>query len=189
MIADLAKKLRTPRAVQTYLRNFQYNNQETMRSAAAALRAGKAHCMEGVFIAAAILEHHHYPPLVLSMESQDRLDHVVFVFKQNSRWGAIGRSRDQGLHGRAPVYRSIRDLVWSYFDPYVDKTGRITAYQLLHLDQSKADWRNSKAQLWTVEKYLINLHHKALPSSDRRYKKLHRDYLRHGALKIRKNWW
>lgn len=188
-IDKLAKKLRTPKAVQEYLRKMPYNDEETMRSAAAALRAGKSHCFEAAFIAAAILEKHGFPPLIVSIESKDHLDHVVFAFKRANRWGAIGRSRDQGLHGRPAIYRSIRDLVWSYFDPFIDKSGRITGYKLVDLDQTGADWRNSRKPVWRAERYLIDLKHSKLRSSDRRYRELHQAYLKRGPMAARDYWW
>jgi hypothetical protein len=53
-----------------------------------------------------------------------------------------------------PIFRSIRDLVWSYYAPYVDQTGRITGYQLVHLDKTECDWRFSRRNVWKAEKYL-----------------------------------
>lgn len=189
---NLAKKLKTPYQVQKYLRSLPYNREEkgeTLASAAVALRRGRLHCCEAVLAAAAILEHHGYPPLVLSFESKDGLDHVLFVFRQNGRWGAVGRSRDEGLHGRPPRYRSLRDLVWSYYDPYVDKSGKITAYQVAHLDDTRADWRASKKNVWKVDKYLVGLKHIPLKSSAARYQKLLKDYLRRGPMLRQKHWW
>src|ERR1017187_8820849 len=142
-ISNLANKYRTPLQVQRYLRKFPYNREtggETLRSASEALKKGTAHCFEAAFIAAALLEQNGYPPLVLSFESIDKLEHVIFVFREKGRWGAVARSRDKGLHGRAPLFRSLRDLVWSYYHPYIDNSGRITAYQLANLDDSGANW-------------------------------------------------
>ena len=64
--------------------------------------------------AATILEHHGYPPLLMDLESKDQLDHVLFLFRRRGRFGAVARSRDPGLHGRKPVFRSVRALVTSY---------------------------------------------------------------------------
>lgn len=158
-------------------------------SAEKALRRGRLHCFEAAFAAAAILEHHGYPPLIMSLESKDLLDHVIYVFKQGNRWGSIALSRDEGLHGRAPRYRSLRDLARSYYDPYVDKTGKITGYQVAHLDDCAVGWRDSERNVWKAEKYLIKLRHKPLPSSKARYKKLLRSYLLHGVIPRQKNWW
>lgn len=188
----LAKKLKTPRQVQKYLRSLPYNSEkkgETLSSAETALQRGSLHCFEAAFAAAAILEHHGYPPLVMSLESKDSLDHVIYVFKKKNRWGAIALSRDEGLHGRAPRYRSLRNLAWSYYGPYVDKTGKITAYQMAHLDDCETDWRESKRSVWKAEKYLIKLKHKPLKSSKARYKKLLRDYLQRGRMPRQKGWW
>lgn len=188
----LAKKLKTPRQVQAYLRRLPYNREkkgETLFSAEAALKRGSLHCLEAAMAAAAILEHHGYPPLVMSLESVDDLDHVIYVFKEKNRWGSIALSRDDGLHGRPPRYRSLRDLAWSYFDPYVDKSGRINGYGVAHLDDSKTDWRASKKNVWKVEQFLIYIKHKKLKSSNTRYKKLFRDYKRRGAMPRQKHWW
>ncbi|MBI1326973.1 MAG: hypothetical protein GC136_04950 [Alphaproteobacteria bacterium] len=147
------------------------------------------HCFEAAMAAAAILEHHGYPPLVMSLESKDGLDHVIYVFKEKTGWGAITRSRDEGLHGRAPRYHSLRDLAWSYYDPYVDKTGKITAYQVAHMDDCGTNWRSSVKNVWKAEQYLIDLKHIPLKSSKSRYKKLHKDYLEQGPIPRQKNWW
>lgn len=188
----LAKKLKTPKQVQQYLRGLPYNREkggETLSSAETALKRGRLHCFEAAFAAAAILEHHGYPPLIMSLESKDLLDHVIYVFKEKTGWGSIALSRDEGLHGRAPRYRSLRDLARSYYDPYVDKTGRIKAYQIADLDDCGADWRASKKNVWKAEKYLIKLRHHPLPSSTPRYKKLLAAYLARGPMPWQKHWW
>lgn len=186
---NLAKKYSTPKAVQKYLRSLNYNKKDTLRSALHAIQKKEAHCLEGAFIAAAILEQHGYPPLVVSMESQDNLDHVIFVYKQNGRWGAVGQSRDPGLYGRPALFRSIRDLVWSYFDPYIDGTGRITAYQIANLDDSKANWRSSPRNVWKTERFLLEIKHIKLPSSKKRYHKHLQNYKSGKKLAPENHWW
>lgn len=192
----LSRRLNTPERVQRFLRErFPYNYEEqgeTLRSAAGALEAGRAHCLEASLVTAALLEHHGYPPLVMSLESADDLDHVVFVFKERSGWGAVGRSREPGLHGREPVFRSIRDLALSYFDPFVDKTGALTGYGTASLDESRADWRFSPRNVWRVEQFLIDLKHQRFKKSARfreRCRRLHRLYLERGPIQSGKHWW
>lgn len=192
LAAKLSKRLKTPRQVQKYLRGLPYNREkkgETLASAETALKRGRLHCFEAAFAAAAILEHHGYPPLVMSLESKDNLDHVIYVFQQGGKWGSVALSRDDGLHGRAPRYRSPRDLASSYYDPYVDKSGKITGYQIAHLDDCGTDWRASKRNVWQAEKYLIKLKHKKLKSSLERYKKLLKNYLANGPMPRQKHWW
>jgi hypothetical protein len=145
----------------------------TLRSFREVVRRGEAHCLEAALAAAVILEQHGYPPLLLSLESQDKLDHVLFVFREGGRWGSVARSRDVGLHGRRPVFRSLRDLAYSYFEPYVDSTGRITGYGLASMyELGGYDWRFSRRNVWKVERHLQVIPHKTLPSSERRYRQL-----------------
>ena len=128
---QLVRAYRTPRAVQDFLRTVRYNfelERKTCNSFRGVVRDKIAHCLEAALLTATILQQHGYPPLLLSMESQDKLDHVIFLYRSRGRWGAVARSRDPGLHGRKPVFRSVRDLVFSYVDTYVDASGRITGY-------------------------------------------------------------
>jgi hypothetical protein len=169
----LVQSLNTPRKVQKFLTSMPYNWERqggTMRSLREVLKRNEAHCLEAAVAAAVILEQHGYPPLLLDLASQDLLDHVLFVFRNKGHWGSIGRSRDFGLHGRLPVFRSLRDLVWSYFDPYIDYSGRIVRYGLGDLnDLGNYDWRFSRRNMHKIEDYLREIPHKPLASSDRRY--------------------
>lgn len=187
----LAQKYPDPVRVQKFLRAMDYNAEkggETLRSALSSLKKKKAHCMEAAFIAAAILEQRGYPPLVMSLESIDDLDHVIFVYRKNGRWGSVARSRDEGLHGRKPVFRSLRDLALSYYEPYIDKSGCITGYQVAHLDDSGADWRRSPKNVWKAEQFLIDLRHKRIKFNKIRYRRIHQRYLR-GQYAARQNTW
>jgi hypothetical protein len=129
--------------------------------------------LEAAVGAAVILEQHGFPPLLLDIESVDLLDHVIFVFQRDGLWGSIGRSRDIGLHGRKPLFRTLRDLTWSYFDPYVDFSGRIKGYGLTNLyDFGNYDWRFSPRNMTKIENHLRELPHRHLISSDKRYEQL-----------------
>ena len=178
---EIVQSHRTPEAVQRYLRTIPYNREKdgtTCFSFRRMLREQRAHCLEGALAAAVILEQHGYPPVVVSIESKDKLDHVLLLFKRNGRLGTVARSRDIGLHGRKPVFRSVRDLVNSYFEPYVDKTARITGYAVASLyDLGNYDWRFSMRNVWKVERYLQDIPHQPLYSSNARYKKALARYL------------
>lgn len=184
----LSQKHNTPEKVQKYISTLKYNKKPTLRSALETWRKQEAHCLEGAFLAAAILEPLGYPPLVLSFESIDLLEHVVFIYKKNNHWGAIGCSRDQGIKGRKPVFKTIKALTLSYFEPYIDKTGKITAYQTAHLDDTKANWRHSKRNVWKAENYLLNLAHIKLKSSHKRYLKIKNQYLKNGPMNPKSFW-
>ena len=45
-------------------------------------------------------------------------DHVLAVFRRNGLWGCVAKSNFPWLRYREPVYRTIRELVMSYFEPY-----------------------------------------------------------------------
>jgi hypothetical protein len=159
--------------VQRFFSSLPYNWERaggTLRSFREVVKKNEAHCLEAAVGAAVILEQHGYPPLLLDLESVDLLDHVIFVFQEKNRWGSVARSRDIGLHGRKPVFRSLRDLVWSYFDPYIDFSGRIKGYGLADLrDLGSYDWRFSPRNMHKIEDYLRAMLHRPLRSSDRRY--------------------
>ncbi len=179
---SLIRRLRTPTQVQRFLlKHFAYNREEggeTLRSFRQALHHRRVHCLEAVFVAAAILEHHGYPPRVLDLSSHDNLDHVVFLYRKNGRYGTIGFSRDHGLWGRPPRYRTIKQLVMSYYVPFIDKTGRINRYATANLDDiPNIDWRFSPRNVWKVETYLTDIPHKWLRTSLARYRRLRAKYL------------
>src|SRR5260370_550214 len=73
---------KTPERVQQFLRRLPYNREHdggTCYSFRRVIRENRAHCLEGALSAAVILEQHGYPPLLMSIESQDKLDHVLLV--------------------------------------------------------------------------------------------------------------
>src|SRR5215475_491217 len=146
---------RTPRQVQDYLRSLPYNWENTLRTFRQVVKHETANCIEAALSAATIMEQHGNAPLLLDLESVDKLDHVLFIFRARDRWGSIGKSRDAGLHGRRPVFRSIRELVLSYVEPYVDATGRICGYGVSDLNElTKSNWRTSDRNVWIIEKAL-----------------------------------
>jgi hypothetical protein len=172
--------LRTPDAVQRWLNALPYNTErggETLRGFRGVVRTGTAHCLEAALAAAVVLEQHHYPPLVLSFESIDLLDHVIFVYRGPRGWGSVARSRDPGLHGRRPLFATPRALALSYFEGYIDLTGRIKAYAVVDLRVLGAyDWRLSDRHAWKVERVLRDWPHRPVASSDRRADRLRRRY-------------
>ena len=173
-------RLRTPSAVQAWLNAMPYNDEvggETQRSFRGVVRTGRAHCLEAALSAATILEQHGYPPLVLSFESIDLLDHVLYVYRGPDGWGSIARSRDPGLHGRKPVFATPRALALSYVEAYVDFTGRIRAYGVADLRTlGTYDWRLAPGNVWKVERMLIDYPHRPIASSDARINRLRARY-------------
>lgn len=197
----LIRRLRTPGRVQKFLNRLRYNTEtrgETFRSFREVARRRTAHCAEAALFAACVLEQHGYPPLLLSIESADFLDHVIYLYRRRGRWGTVARSRDPGLHGRKAVYRTVRALVASYIDEYVDATGSIEGYAVFDLRSvPHIDWRFSKRNLWALERALTEIKHRRVKTSRRRIRRMRARYLAyraaHGGKKplfyrSRRNW-
>jgi hypothetical protein len=166
--------------VQEWLNDLPYNTEpggETLRSFRGVVRTGTAHCLEAALAAAVVLEQHRFPPLVLSFESIDLLDHVIFVYRGPDGWGSVARSRDPGLHGRRPMFATPRALALSYFEGYIDFTGRIKAYAVVDLRVlGSYDWRLADQNIWKVERLLLDWPHRRIVSSNRRADRLRRRY-------------
>ncbi|MGC4085608.1 MAG: hypothetical protein QM736_26665 [Vicinamibacterales bacterium] len=173
----LIARLTTPARVQAYLNRLPYNYEPrgaTLRGFRGVVHHGQAHCLEAALFAAVVLEQHGFAPRVISFESADKLDHVIYVYQIDGRWGSIARSRDPGLNGRRPVFRSARALAASYVDPYVDYTGRVLGFAVVNVAEQMGDydWRLSSRNVWKVEQMLIDYPHQRLGMSDARYARL-----------------
>jgi hypothetical protein len=177
---SVIRRLSTPTKVQAFLNALPYNTEpggETLRSFRGVVRAGTSHCFEAAMFAAVVLEQHGYRPLVLSFESIDHLDHVLFVYQQNGKWGSVARSRDPGLHGRKPVFATPRALAVSYVDPYVDFTGGVTAYAVADMrEMGDYDWRFSRRYVWPAEQFLLDYPHRHIKTDAAHIADLRRRY-------------
>ena len=115
----ILSRLDTPAKIQGYLDNLLYSSEERYRSPRSVMRDRMAHCFDGAIFAAAALRRIGYPPLVLDMLPNERDDdHILALFRRNRCWGAVAKSNYVGLRFREPVYRTLRELVMSYFEQY-----------------------------------------------------------------------
>lgn len=175
-------RLTSPERVQAYLNALAYNTEPapfppTIRTFRGVVREQTAHCLEAALTAAVALEQHGYPPLVMSLESIDGLDHVIFVYQARGRWGSVARSRDPGLHGRKPVFRSLRELAISYFEPFIDTTGCVRAYGAVDLRVlGSYNWRLSSGNVFRVSDLLYEIPHRPIRSSEARVHRLRTRY-------------
>ncbi len=166
--ARVFSKLTTPQKIQDFLDKLPANelgeDEHTMRGPVEMLKAGRAHCMEGAMFAAAALAFHGHEALLMDLRStNDDLDHVVALFKQNGLWGAISKTNHPVLRWRDPVYKSVRELAMSYFHEYFLYDGEKTlrAYSgAFNLKRFKAEtWVTAVGDLdWLAEK-LDDSHH------------------------------
>jgi hypothetical protein len=122
------KKLDTPIKIQNFLDTLAINwekNGETYMSPRLVLRKKKAHCLEGALLAGLALWIAGEEPLLLDLRAYGDEDHVITLYKRNGYWGAISKTNHSTLRYRDPVYKTIRELVLSYFHEYFnDKTGK-----------------------------------------------------------------
>ncbi len=133
--------------------------------------------MEGAMLAAAALEFHGHQPLVLDLRATDEdFDHVIAPFRQFGHWGSISKTNHAVLRFREPVYKTIRELVLSFFHEYFDDTGRKTLreysepFDLRYFDklplalsllkrERVQNWRTSAENLFAIPDYLDEIKH------------------------------
>jgi hypothetical protein len=164
---SILKRLSNPEKIQCFLEyEINYNKEkdgETCRSPRRVLRDRLAHCAEGAFWAAAALRVHGHEPLIVDLEAVRDDDHLLAVFKKHGHWGAIAKSNYAGLRYREPVYRTIRELVMSYFEHYYNPQGEKTLrtfskpVSLKRFD--RINWMTTEDDLWEVCEYFYTIPH------------------------------
>lgn len=173
------RALHTPHGIQRALDAMPYHHAATAWSPRRVLREHTAHCLEGAVFAAAALRVLGFPPLLLDLEAVQDTDHVLAVFRAGSHWGAIAKSNFAGLRYREPVYRSVRELVMSYFEGYINLRGDRTlrAYSrpvnLARFDRRRPGWMTTGSDLWWIAEHLVGVLHTPLLSRSM-IRRLHR---------------
>jgi hypothetical protein len=115
----LWRQLTTPIKIQDFLDKLPYSVETDYRCPLRVLHEQVAHCFDGALFAAAALRRLGNPPLILNMISNDEDDdHILALYKHDGCWGAIAKSNFAGLRFREPVYRTLRELVMSYFEQF-----------------------------------------------------------------------
>jgi hypothetical protein len=162
------RALRTPYGIQRALDAMPYHHASTAWSPRQVLRERRAHCLEGAVFAAAALRVLGYPPLLLDLEAVQDTDHVLAVYRDRGHWGAIAKSNFTGLRYREPVHRSVRELVMSYFEGYINLRGDRTlrAYSrpvnLARFDRRRPGWMTTAGDLWWIAEHLVGVRHRRL---------------------------
>jgi hypothetical protein len=161
------RQLNSPARIQRFLDcEVGYNAEphgNTCRSPRMVLRDRIAHCMEGALLAAAALRLLGYPPLIVDLEAVRDSDHVLAVYRTNGHWGALAKSDYSGLRSREPVYRTIRELVMSYFEHYFNPAGEKTLrgfsrpVNLARFD--RIEWMTADREVWEIPNHLCEIPH------------------------------
>jgi hypothetical protein len=171
--ARMLRSLTTPAKIQKFLDNdIDYNVEphgDTCYSPRLVLREGVAHCMEGALLAASVLRLLGHPALLVDLEAVRDSDHVLAVYRVNGHWGALAKSDYSGLRSREPVYRTIRELVMSYFEHYYNPRGEKTlrAYSrpvnLRRFDH--VGWITAERDVWEIPNHLCDIPHTRIVTS------------------------
>ena len=171
----LFRRLKTPQKIQDFLNSLPFNFEkrgERCMSPRRVIEEKIAHCMEGAMFAAATLEFHGGKPLVLDLRSSSKshdYDHVVAVFKRHGCFGAISKTNHAVLRYREPIYKTLHELVLSYFHEYFLNNGEKTLREyseLFDLSKLKISWRTSKKELFEIPKYLDKIKHYPILSKE-----------------------
>jgi hypothetical protein len=155
--------LASPARIQAYLDRVPYDPVPGTASPRRVMREQKANCLEGALFAAAALRRLGHPPLVLDMYAVNDDDHVIAVYRRDGRWGSLGKSNFTTLRSREPVYHTVRELVMSYFDFYMNLYGYLSLrsysrpVSLARFD--RRGWMTTEEDLETIGDYLSNLRH------------------------------
>lgn len=168
------KPLSTPEKIQDFLDDFPSNlsrYSDSCSSPRMALRKGRAHCIEGAFLAATALWLHGKRPLLMDLKAIDPdYDHVVTLFQKDGYWGAMSKSNHPVLRYRDPIYRTLRELALSYFHEYVYvKSGEKTLRSYsrpFSLKRFGTDWITSEEHLWDIAQELDESLHYPLLTKD-----------------------
>jgi hypothetical protein len=164
------RRLDSPRKIEHFLDHEVVYNKEpggaTCRSPRRVLRDRTAHCIEGALLAAAALRMLGHPPLIVDLEAVQDDDHVLAVYRADGHWGAIATSNFSGLRHRAPVFRTLRELVMSYFEHYFNLRREKTLRNYSRpVNLSRFDpihWTTTEENLWAIGEYLCAISHRPL---------------------------
>lgn len=160
---NLFRTLSNPDKIQDFLDSLDYNPEYECRSPRWVIKGRKAHCFEGAIFAAAALRFLGYKPLLIDMKAWNDDDHVIAIFKVDDCWGAVAKSNFTTLRFREPVYRSVRELIMSYFDFFFNTLGEKTLRSYsLPLDLSifdEREWSTTDEDLEYIGDKIEGLHH------------------------------
>ncbi len=160
---QLLRSLDHPYKIQTFLDGIHYSAENRNRCPLNVLGDRQAHCLDGALFAAAALSRLGDPPLVVDMFPDPGIDddHVLAIFWRHGRLGAVAKSNFVGLRYREPVYRSLRELVISYFNDFYNLNGvKSLRYYTRPLKLSaftRLDWMVSDAGADAIERRLLQL--------------------------------
>jgi len=105
----LIDSLQSPFQIQVFLDDIRYPSDDENRSVLQVLRQRNA-------------------ALIMDMQPEPGRDddHVLALYKHRTCWGAVAKSNYSGLRFREPIFRTLRELVLSYFEDFFNTKGEKT---------------------------------------------------------------
>jgi hypothetical protein len=117
--------LGSPVKIQEFLDTIPYVGEDLNRTPLRVLQDRQCHCLDGGFLGALALSYLGHPPLLVDLVPVPGIDddHVLAVFRINNLWGCVAKSNFTGLRYRDPVFRTLRELVMSFFEVFYNIDG------------------------------------------------------------------
>jgi len=167
---EVLEKLKSPCLIQEFIDSNSYSDDHFYRSPRRVLRDRKAHCVDGAFFAAAALRRLGYPPVIMEMTAFRDDDHVIAIYKKDGFMGSIAKSNFVGIRFREPIFKTIRELVLSYFEFYynVEAEKTLRGYSvLLPLEQfDELNWMTDDNSIEPViDKLEKSRHYPIMPKT------------------------
>jgi hypothetical protein len=147
---EAIKATKTPQGVQFFLDNyFSYDKNEVtglslFRSSKGEsfkenYKKRKGVCLDYATCADALLSDDGYPPLLLEMRDTYSTNHMVFLYKEGNKFGALGNTEMK------PIYNSIESLVKHFYIYGI----QFNEYAVINLDDKfpNHEWIDGKVDL------------------------------------------
>jgi hypothetical protein len=88
-------------------------------------------------------------------------DHILIIFMQNGYYGALSKTSHPVLRYRDPIYRSVRELVMTYFHEYFFfSTGVKTLIgytKPFNMKRFGSRWITAEEDLWDIAQKIYDI--------------------------------
>ena len=123
----LISSLDSPGKIQSFIdREIEYDPDREDRSVKEVVTDRKAECYNGALFATLCLLNQGVKASILEILARKDEEHILCVYEDHGKFGAIAQSKFLGLKNRNPMYDTIRDLGVSYKEFYFAFDGRFS---------------------------------------------------------------
>ncbi len=158
----LLKKLKKEERMQQFIDSLKYNKRERI-SILDVLRKRTGDCLEAACFASYTFSLNGMHSFIIDLRSKgDDDDHIICIYKKNGLFGSVAQSKFLGLKSRNPVYKTVRELVMSYFDNYFDYNGVFDLKDMSVPFRIRKEWIHSAKAMEMIEDKIDRVKHIAL---------------------------